>query len=247
MSLAELLPPWGELAALAAIAAVAGVLRGFSGFGAALVMAPGFALVIDPKAGVGMVTLLNVATAAQLFIPALRHTRWRLVAPLSVSACLAYPAGLALLVALDPSTVRRAIGATVLVCAALLLSGYRLKKGFTPLRTWLVGAASGALTGLTSAGGPPTILYLLSGDDAPARTRADFVVFFTIMQVFAIPSLLLADIVTMRTAATAALLTPVYMAATHVGVRLFAIASAAVYRRGAVFILLALGALTLLA
>lgn len=223
------------------------MLRGFSGFGAALVMSPGFAFVVDPKSGIGMITLLNVASAVQLFLPSLRQARWELVRPLSVSACLAYPAGLALLVLLDAIVIRRAIGATVMGCALLLLSGYRLKGGFSTPRTAAVGGCSGVLQGLTGAGGPPTILYLLSGGDAPAATRANFIVFFTIMQAVAIPQLLLADVLTLRLTVAAALLLPVYMAATHLGVKLFPLASPELYRRIAVGILLALGAMALLA
>lgn len=223
------------------------MLRGFSGFGAALVMAPGFALVIEPKAGIGLITLLNVASAVQLFLPSLRQVRWDVVRPLSIAACLAYPAGLALLVALDALLIRRAIGATVVACALLLLVGYRLKGGFTTPRSATAGALSGALNGLTGAGGPPTILYLLSGDDPPARTRANFIVFFTIMQAVAIPQLMYASVATARLAVEAALLLPVYMAATHVGVKLFPLASPLVYRRIAVAILIALGVASLLA
>jgi uncharacterized membrane protein YfcA len=210
-------------------------------------MAPGFAMLIEPKAGVGVITLLNVASAAQIFIPSLRLARWDVVRPLSISACIAYPAGLALLVALDALVIRRAIGATVVGCALLLLSGYRLKGGYTTLRTAVAGACSGALNGLTGAGGPPTILYLLSGDDPPPRTRANFIVFFTIMQAVAIPQLLYASVLTTRLAVTAALLLPVYMAATHLGVKLFPLASPALYRRIAIAILIARGAVALLA
>lgn len=223
------------------------MLRGFSGFGAALVMAPGFAFVIEPKSGIAVITLLNVASAVQLFLPSLRQVRWDLVRPLSVSACIAYPLGLALLVLLDAIVIRRTIGATVMGCALLLLSGYRLKGSFTTARTATVGACSGVLQGLTGAGGPPTILYLLSGGDAPAVTRANFIVFFTIMQAVAIPQLLYAQVLDLRLAVAAMLLLPVYMAATHLGVKLFPLASPELYRRIAVAILLALGAMALLA
>lgn len=223
------------------------MLRGFSGFGAALVMAPGFALAIEPKAGIGLITLLNVASAAQLFMPSLRQVRWDVVRPLSIAACLAYPAGLALLLVLDALVIRRAIGATVVACALLLLSGYQLKGGLTTARSAVSGALSGVLNGLTGAGGPPTILYLLSGGDPPPRTRANFIVFFTIMQAVAIPQLMLASVVTTRLAVEAALLLPVYMAATQVGVVLFPLASPLVYRRIAVAILMALGVASLLA
>lgn len=223
------------------------MLRGFSGFGAALVMAPGFALAIDPKAGIGLITLLNVGAAAQLFLPSLRQVGWEVVRPLSIAACLAYPAGLVLLVALDALLIRRAIGATVVLAALLLLSGWRLRGGLTTARSAAAGALSGALNGLTGAGGPPTIVYLLSSDDPPPRTRANFIVFFTILQVVAIPQLIYASVVTPRIAVEAALLLPVYMAATHLGVKLFPLASPVVYRRIAVAILIALGVASLLA
>jgi uncharacterized membrane protein YfcA len=66
------------------IGILAGLIRGITGFGGAMVMAPPLALLLGPRLAVPVVLLLECIAAA----PMLRHTwrlvSWRVLAPLLV-------------------------------------------------------------------------------------------------------------------------------------------------------------------
>ena len=61
------------LAIAAVIVAVAGIVRGFSGFGSALVMSPALSLLFGPPAAIATMTLMEVPTLVQLLPDAWRH------------------------------------------------------------------------------------------------------------------------------------------------------------------------------
>lgn len=96
-----------------------------------------------------------------------------MIAPISAAAVLAVPLGGYLLTGADPLTLRRLIALIVIAFSLVLLSGRRY-QGAQRLPTSLaLGALSGTMLGATSIGAPPVILYLLSGPDRVAVTRAN--------------------------------------------------------------------------
>ena len=73
---------------VAGTAFVAGLMRGFSGFGAALTIAPILAVIVGPKAAIPAILFLMMATSVQLAPKAFRDVSWPTVIPLSVGGCL---------------------------------------------------------------------------------------------------------------------------------------------------------------
>ena len=142
---------------------LAGVVRGFSGFGAGLVMVPALTLLLGPTVAVPTVVLMEVVASAQLVPPALRQVRWKTVGPLALAAVLMIPLGSLGLAALDPHWLRRVISLIVLLFVAILATGWRYRRRPGPVVTAAVGGVSGLLTGLGGVGGPPVILFWLSG------------------------------------------------------------------------------------
>ncbi len=63
--------------------------------------------------------------------------------------------------------LRRWIAGVVVVFSLLLLNGARYEGPQRPATSIALGAFSGVLVGATGIGGPPIILYLLSGPDRP--------------------------------------------------------------------------------
>jgi uncharacterized membrane protein YfcA len=238
----------GSLAFLVefAVAVVAGLTRGFSGFGAALVMAPGFTLVMAPRDAVAMTLLLNVTTLSQLLLPALRDTRWRDVGPIGAAAVVTIPLGTVLLVALDPIVIRRALGAVVLGFSLVLLTGWRYRGQRTQPANLLVGAVGGLLTGAAGFGGPPVILYFLAGDRPMAENRAGFISFFALTQLVAIPVFLWQGLLTWALVRHTLLLVPAYLLSTYIGAKLYHRASERLVRLIALGCLVLIGAATVL-
>ena len=61
----------------AAVAVVAGMVRGFAGFGAAMLMTPVFSALYGPEIGVSLCLMLEVIVALPLLPRAVEHVDWR--------------------------------------------------------------------------------------------------------------------------------------------------------------------------
>ena len=139
----DLLPPevWGQdLAIAAATLLVAGLIRGFSGFGSAMVNAPMLSLLWGPTIGVPVAALVEFVPAIQLTPRAIPDAQWRLMWLLGIPALILIPAGSWLLVSLPNEIVRRVVGGVVLLLVATLWSGWRYKGQRTAPLSIFVGA-----------------------------------------------------------------------------------------------------------
>ena len=93
---------------------VAGLMRGFSGFGAALTIAPVLAVAVGPRAAIPAILFLMLATSAQLAPRAIRDVNWPTVVPLSVGGVIGILIGAWLLIVVDQGLVRKSISITVI-------------------------------------------------------------------------------------------------------------------------------------
>ena len=241
----ELVTP--SLAVIAVITVVAGVIRGFTGFGSVLVMAPLISIFLGPAPTVAMIMILEICVAVQLLPRALRHTDWRLVGLLVAGALVTAPFGVQLLVHLDQDVMRRALGAIVVIWAAAMLAGVRYTGGVSDPATIGVGAASGALMGVTGIGGPPIVLYLLSTPARAETNRANTITFFAVMAAYLIGVLLYHGVYSEITLWRAAVTVPFFLAGAWLGSRLFDRSSERLYRRIALFFITAVGITALIA
>ncbi|TAK42307.1 MAG: sulfite exporter TauE/SafE family protein [Betaproteobacteria bacterium] len=209
------------LAAAFAIATGAGAVRGITGFGGALVMTPPLALLFGPAVAVPVALLLESVVAAPMLVHTRREMRWRVIVPILATACATVPLGAHVLVSADPDTLRRSIAAIVIAFSLLLLRGWRY-QGRQRISTSIgLGALSGAMAGATSIGGPPVILYLLSGPDRVEITRANLTLFVAVTSLAAIVALWIAGALPVATVLTGLLLAPGYYAGLIAGGRLF--------------------------
>ena len=210
------------LAIALVVSMLAGIVRGITGFGGAMVMSPPFALLLGPRLTVPVVMLLEGIAALPMVWQTRAQVHWRTIGPILAAACVTIPLGGYLLVNADPVTLRRAIAATVIVFALLMLRGWRY-SGRRRLPTGLgLGALSGVMTGATSVGAPPVILYLLAGPDPIAITRASLTFFLAGISLAALVMLWSRDVLDQHSAWLALLLAPVYRGGLIAGVRLFA-------------------------
>ncbi len=241
---AETLLTWQMLGALV-FTVIAGLMRGYAGFGTAVILAPVFSTLWGTQAGVTVMLLMELLISTQLLPGAWREADRRVVFPLGGAALLAMPAGTIILYAADPEMLRRAIGAFVLVFGLLLMSGWRY-HGARPL--WLnlsVGASAGLLKGATGMSGPPVILYLLAGREEARRHRANLILFFGMIAVASVVGPFVLGLVTWAVLAKLAVVLPVMMLAVPVGVRLFQVVPERLYRPFAMAVLVAAGSVAL--
>src|SRR5713101_4872371 len=124
----------------AVVACIAGMVRGFAGFGAAMLMTPVFSALHGPAVGVVLCLLLEIAVALPL---------------LPAAAVVGVPLGNFVLTRSEPEPMRWAISAIVLGAVALLASGWRFVGRPRMTTTLAAGASSGFLNGLAGMAGPP--------------------------------------------------------------------------------------------
>ena len=157
--------------------------------------------------------------------------RWRLIAPIIAAAVAAVPVGGVLLAGASALTLRRVISGTVIVFALALLSGRRYQGGPRLLTSICVGALSGTTLVATSIGAPPVILYLLSGPDTAAVTRANLTLYLVALSAAGLVALAFGGLVTLPTLQLAALMAVPFMGGVVAGSRLFARLSDLRFRR----------------
>jgi uncharacterized membrane protein YfcA len=239
-----LLLDW-RLAAAALATAVAGIMRGYSGFGTAVILAPVYSLLWGPRAGIPVMLLMELVVSVQLLPGAIKDADRRVVLPLGGAAAVATPLGAWVLLTADGDALRRFIGGFVLVFGLLLMSGWRY-HGSRPLPLNIaVGTAAGLLKGATGMSGPPVILYLLAGLEQAKRHRANLILFFATIAIISVFPPLLGGLIDLPVLVRLAVLLPVMALSVPVGARLFRVVPERMYRPFAMGVLLVAGGLAL--
>lgn len=102
------------------------------------------------------------------------------------------------------------------------MSGIRYSGQPRPATLIALGTIVGAMLGATSVGAPPAILYLLSGPEPAAITRANLSIFITTISMIGLAMLAIAGALTAKLTFVAALLIAPFLLATWLGGKLFA-------------------------
>jgi len=232
-----------DLTILAAIGIVtmAGFVRGVTGFGGAMLMTPVLSVLIGPVPAVVTALILEAAAALVMFPDALPKAQWRTLQYLTLPAVVTVPLGGYILLTLDPAIARKMIAAVVIIFSTMLLLGLRYGGSPRAVTSLALGSLVGVLLGATSVGAPPVILYLLSGPDSAAVTRANLTLFVTAISVIGLVMLTVAGAVTATLAVSAAMLTIPFLLATWLGGKFFAWLSDPGVRRLALVLMLCAG------
>jgi len=225
------------LAIAAVVALLAGVVRGFAGFGAAMILTPVFSALYGPIVGVPVCLLVEFCIALPMLRGAIGLVDWKRIGLLLLAAAVAVPLGIFVLLVADPGPLRWAISGIVLGAVLLLATGWRFRGQPTPPATLAAGAASGFLNGLCGMAGPPVAFYYLAGADAAATVRASFIVYFGAVDFVALVGLGIQGLMTLDTLILGAILAVPYIAGGLVGERLFPLASETFFRRLALAVL----------
>ncbi|MEO1090885.1 MAG: sulfite exporter TauE/SafE family protein [Pseudomonadota bacterium] len=222
-------------------ALLAGIVRGFSGFGAAMILVPILAATHGPQLAVPVLLLVDMGPTMPLAWRARRHCAWREVLPLATGFLVAMPFGVLVLLAADPVTLTRTMAILVIVVAAAMALGLRRTRPPGLPATLAVGASAGLLSGSTGIGGPPVVLFWLSGQDAAPRTRANVMVYFALSGVIGLVALTTAGLITPEVVAFSLALMVPYGGGLWLGAASFGRTDDATYRRLALGLIAAVG------
>jgi uncharacterized membrane protein YfcA len=217
-----------------------GLVRGYAGFGSGLVMAPLVAVLWGPVAAVATTVTLGFFAFLQVGWGSFREANWRAIGPVSLAAIAVVPAGTYLLVTLDPVMVKRIIAAAVLVATLVTLKGWTYSGPRGVLPSIAAGAVGGLINGLASVGGPPIVLYLMSLPDSAATQRANINMCIGLMGVAVLAALVAGGSFELAMTLRIALLFLPFAAGVWMGGRLFRLLPADTFRRGVLWMLIAM-------
>jgi uncharacterized membrane protein YfcA len=231
------LPPLLEsIGALFAVV-LGGVIRGFTGFGAALVIVPIVALVYDPKTAVVLHTLIEIPGILQLLPDALRDCERRTVVPMVIAVMLSLPPGMYFLVTIDADIMRIVMSVSVLAMVGLLATGWQYKDNVGPAVAATGGVIGGFFQGATGVGGPPIVALLMSRHDGPRMTRGNILILMGSLLVVAMPSQYFYGLFHAEVVLLSIFLAPVYVLSTYMGSVLFRRSGDRHFRKGAMALL----------
>lgn len=234
-----------RFAVAVAVAALAGLVRGFSGFGSALVYMPLIAALYEPKVAVPTELLIDTLCSLPWAIKAAPACNVREVRGVAIFGTMTIPLGVAALVYVDPLLLRWLIAVLVLFALGVLIVGWRYHGKPTWPAMAATGAAAGFGAGAVQIAAPPLLIFWLGGQNAAATVRANIMVYFIWSGTLSIIAYAWSGLFTSQTIILAVLLGIPFATALGLGAKWFHGASERVYRRVAYAIIAMSGLVSL--
>ncbi len=231
------------LAWLLLAAVLAGIVRGFSGFGTALVFLPVAARFLDPFSAITVLILMDLIGPLPNLPAAWRQATRADLLWLGLGLLVGLPAGIAVLAAGAPELFRWAVSGVSLLMLVLLGFGWRYRGAMGRGMTFGTGFASGLLGGAAGVPGPPVILVYMASARPVAAIRATILVFLVLVDVTMLGMFAGAGRLVFGALGLGALLAAPYLLANVAGARAFRPERAGLYR-GAAYTIIAGSALS---
>ncbi|HEY4164753.1 MAG TPA: sulfite exporter TauE/SafE family protein [Dongiaceae bacterium] len=219
----------------------AAFIRGFTGFGLAVVGVPLLTLFFSPARIIPSIMILAILAGLQLLPKIWRAVDWRLLTPTIIGALIATPFGTWLLAGIPDNAMRMLIGAAVLIAAFAVQLGFRFRERPHALLSAGIGAIAGLTGGAAAMPGPSVIFLFLSSPITIEVGRASLILFFQVSAIASASSAAANGLLPLSSLILGAALLPAMLIGNWLGDRIFDRASSKAYRRVVVLLLMGLG------
>lgn len=236
-----------DLLVAATIVFGAMVVRGFTGFGGALLMVPLLGLVWDIRLAIVVVTLIQLVTGTMLVMMSRRSVNRPILIPVLAWSVIGLVSGSLLLANLPVQWIARILG-VVTILIGLVTLARRVTVPTTPGRsagviTSVVGLVAGTLHGLIGTSGPVVVPYLQRVLPTPAQMRSTLLTYFLALDVLRTGGYLQLGLFSTEAVGRGALLVPVAVAGSIIGSRMHIQVSDEVFRIAVSVLLIVSGGL----
>lgn len=230
-----------EVWALAAAASlVAGVVRGYTGFGFALILITSVSVLAAPADIVPISVVLDIFASVRMLPHVYRHVDRRGTALMLLGALPAIPIGVLALATVDENLMRLGIGVAVLAATIAIAAGLGLRRPPGTALKLATGVTMGLMSGSAGIPGPPVILLYLSSPLPAATLRATAVAIFLATDLVALAVMTSYGLVTAELLLRCLILVPLVEASVYLGRRLYGVAAEASVKRAALVLLAAM-------
>jgi len=215
---------------MVAAATMGGLVRGFTGFGTAMVFIPVAARVVGPVEAITTMLVMDAVGPLPLVRRAIRAADPRELRLLGLGLLVGVPTGVALLTSISPDSFRWAVSALSLVLLVLLVGGFRYRGRLSAVATAAVGFAGGFTGGAAGLAGPPVILAYMSSSRAAASIRANILLYLIMSDLVFLGIVWWRDLLSVSALATGLILVVPYGLASVAGAAIFHPDRGRVYR-----------------
>ncbi len=210
---------------------LAGLVRGFSGFGTAMVFLPFAGSVTDPIRAVTIMLVMDLVGPVLMAPRTLKQTNSGELARLAIGALLAMPLGLLILFLLPTTVFRTMVSVMTLTLLVFLITGIRYRKPLTPPLVYGAGATGGFFGGCAGLPGPPVILLYLASTLPAAAIRANLFIYLIVADILILMAITLQGQLSRAAVAVGLLMALSYLLTLGLGSLLFNPAHERLYRR----------------
>jgi len=239
------LPP--ELICIAiGVVIAAYVVKGFTGFGAGVVLVSILSLMMDFKLVVAVGCACAVGNGIMLAPGARRHVDWRAILWLLTSCIVGVFVGTHALKELDRELLRRCYGAFI-ICFALYTLWHERRADLPQPEPWpewiapICGLAAGVILGLFGAGGPAMVVYLAHRLRRKEVLRGTLIMVLSITDVLRMGLYAWQGIMTQQVLMLSCYVVPAAIAGGFIGTRMHGRADPRTFRIVVAVVLLAIG------
>ena len=199
----------------------AGLVRGFSGFGSAMIIMPAASSVLAPVEAVIFMVVAELVGPITNFRAAWRDGSPPEVGLLMLGAACALPFGVWALSTMDPTVFGWVVSICVLTLLVLTMSGWRFRGDLTRRMITGAGALGGFMTGFAGIPGPPVIMLYMASTLPIATIRANFLLYLVGLDLMLFPLLWVLDLMVWKIALLGLLVGIPNLIANAIGARLF--------------------------
>lgn len=223
---------------------VAAVVRGYSGFGFAMIGVAGISLTAPPDVAVPTVLILEVLVGLLLLPPVIRQIEWRPVLTLLAGAILLTPIGALVLIRIPADAARVGIAVVIALAAVLLLRTRGTRPAPGDAATVGVGGIAGLLNGAFGISGPPIALFFLGTERGAHVSRASMMACFLALDLVAVASFGVGGLIDRDVLVTVLFCLPALAIGSWIGHRLFHGSDTSKFRTRVLWVLLVLALVT---
>jgi len=222
---------------------MASIIRGFNGFGFSAICISGFSFILPAIEIVPIILALEVIISIFMVPYIWNKIDWNFVFKLLLGITIGSPIGLYLLKHLNPDTTHLSVCLLVIFFSILLMKGYSNQKIDNNYGKIFTGIISGTLNGLTTLGGMPVALFLLTTSIQPAVIRGSLAALFFLTDIYAFILSSFAGIVDMITIYRVILLILVLPIGVFIGNKFFIKSKEETYRKVVFYFLISISVL----
>ena len=174
---------WPGLLFLSFGALMAGIVRGFAGFGTAMIYLPVAAQVLGPFEALTTMIVKDLVAPLMHVPRAFKDGHPKDVLRLGAGALVTVPLGVLVLSLVEPVVFRWAVSLVALTLLALLIAGVRYRGTLTKPLIFGTGGLGGFLAGSVGLPGPPVIMLYMASTLPVAAVRANLTLYLIVADV----------------------------------------------------------------